>query len=78
MNRGLKQKGKYMSKIVMGYWDCQYCGSVKIKGTLKTCPCCNQTNMSDIVCRRHTFCVGTTGRYWSYLAVIGIAHFAIL
>lgn len=32
-----------MAKIVMGYWDCPYCGTLKIKGTLKECPYCGKT-----------------------------------
>ena len=30
-----------MDKLVMGYWDCQYCNSKKIKGTLRECPHCS-------------------------------------
>ena len=37
-----------MAKIVMGYWDCQYCGSVKIKGTLKECPYCGHPKDSFV------------------------------
>lgn len=32
-----------MGKIVMGYWDCKYCGSIKIKGTNRVCPNCGKT-----------------------------------
>ena len=31
-----------MSKIVMGYFDCKYCGTIKIKGTEKKCPYCGR------------------------------------
>jgi len=31
-----------MSRIVMGYWDCEYCGTHKIKGTLHDCPNCGR------------------------------------
>ncbi len=42
------ERKENMAKIVMGYWDCQYCGSVKIKGTLKECPCCGHPKDSSV------------------------------
>lgn len=30
-----------MDKLVMGYWDCQYCGTSHIKGTKRDCPNCD-------------------------------------
>ncbi len=37
-----------MGKIVMGYWDCRYCGSTKIKGTSKECPNCGRPKDSTV------------------------------
>ena len=31
-----------MSNIVMGYWDCPFCGSTGVSGELKTCPNCGR------------------------------------
>ena len=29
-------------RIIVGYWDCPYCGGTKIKGTLRECPSCGR------------------------------------
>ncbi len=29
-------------KLLLGYWDCQYCGTKKIKGNLRSCPNCGK------------------------------------
>lgn len=34
-------------KIVMGYWDCKYCGTKKIKGTYQDCQYCGATRGTD-------------------------------
>ena len=31
-----------MSKLVMGYWDCPYCGSKEIRGDVVNCPSCGR------------------------------------
>ena len=35
-------------KIVMGYWDCPFCQTKKIKGTLQDCPNCGATRTKDV------------------------------
>jgi len=37
-----------MSRIVMGYWDCEYCGTHKIKGTLHDCPNCGRQRGKEV------------------------------
>ena len=37
-------------KIVMGYWDCPYCYTEKIKGTDQVCPHCGHQRDKDIKC----------------------------
>ncbi len=31
-----------MGKLVMGYWDCPYCGTQEIPGNVETCPSCGR------------------------------------
>ena len=31
-----------MSKLVMGYWDCPFCGSKEIRGDKANCPSCGR------------------------------------
>ena len=31
-----------MSKLVMGYWDCPFCGSKEIRGDVTNCPSCGR------------------------------------
>lgn len=31
-----------MSKLVMGYWDCPFCGSIGIRGDIVNCPSCGR------------------------------------
>ena len=31
-----------MSKLVMGYWDCPYCGTKEIRGDVVNCPACGR------------------------------------
>ena len=31
-----------MSKFVMGYWDCPFCGSKEIRGDVMNCPSCGR------------------------------------
>ena len=31
-----------MSKLVMGYWDCPFCGSKEIRGDVVNCPSCGR------------------------------------
>ena len=31
-----------MSKLVMGYWDCPFCGSKGIRGDVVNCPSCGR------------------------------------
>lgn len=35
-------------KLVMGYWDCTYCGTTGIKGTVRECPNCGTPRDKDI------------------------------
>ena len=35
-------------RIVMGYWDCPYCGTNKIKGTLHDCPNCGRQRGKEV------------------------------
>ncbi len=35
-------------RIVMGYWDCSYCGTNKIKGTLHDCPNCGRQRGKEV------------------------------
>lgn len=34
-------------RLVMGFWDCPYCHTKKIKGTLQDCPNCSATRGKD-------------------------------
>ena len=34
-------------KLVMGYWDCSYCGHKGIKGTVRECPSCGKPRGND-------------------------------
>lgn len=36
-----------MGKLVMGYWDCPYCGQSGIEGTLRECPSCGHPREKD-------------------------------
>ena len=35
-------KGEYMGKLVMGYWDCPYCKNQGILGSQQSCPACGR------------------------------------
>lgn len=35
------------NKIVMGYWDCPFCGHKKIQGTIRDCPACGNPRGSE-------------------------------
>ncbi len=35
------------NKIVMGFWDCPFCGRKKIKGTERSCPACGNPRGTD-------------------------------
>ncbi len=37
------------NKLVMGYWDCAFCGEKKIPGTQRACPCCGKVRGADAV-----------------------------
>ena len=37
-----------MGKKILGYWDCEYCGTKKIKGNVKSCPNCGRPVGDDI------------------------------
>lgn len=37
-----------MGRIIEGVWDCQYCGSKKIRGSIYDCPVCGKTRDKDI------------------------------
>ena len=38
-----------MKKIVMGYWDCKYCGTKDIPGDKMNCPGCNKGRGKEVV-----------------------------
>ena len=37
-----------MGKIVVGCWDCDYCGADRISGEVKICPKCGKPRGKDI------------------------------
>ena len=37
-----------MGKIVVGCWDCDYCGADRISGEIKICPHCGKPRGKDI------------------------------
>ena len=37
-----------MGKIVVGCWDCDYCGADRISGEIKICPNCGKPRGKDI------------------------------
>ena len=37
-----------MGKIIEGVWDCPYCGSTKIRGSIYECPVCGRQRDNDI------------------------------
>ena len=37
-----------MGKIVVGCWDCDYCGADRISGEVKICPNCGKPRGKDI------------------------------
>lgn len=38
-----------MGKIVLGYWDCPYCDSKEIEGTIRECPHCGRPRGEDTI-----------------------------
>ena len=37
-----------MGKIIIGCWDCQYCGTTRISGELRECPNCGRARDKDV------------------------------
>ena len=37
-----------MGKIIIGCWDCQYCGTTRISGELRDCPNCGRPRDKDV------------------------------
>lgn len=37
-----------MGKIFEGYWDCSYCGTNKIRGSIRNCPSCGKPRGNDV------------------------------
>ena len=42
LTEGLIKGAHNMSKLVMGYWDCPFCGSKEIRGDVVNCPSCGR------------------------------------
>jgi len=38
----MKRSLKMADRIVMGYWDCEFCGKKHVLGTLRECPGCGR------------------------------------
>lgn len=37
-----------MSQIIRGYWDCEYCNTIKIDGLVDTCPNCGKQKSDNV------------------------------
>ena len=37
-----------MGKIFEGYWNCSYCGTNKIRGSIRNCPNCGKPRGNDV------------------------------
>lgn len=37
-----------MGRLIEGVWDCQYCGSTKIRGSIRECPVCGRQRDGDV------------------------------
>ena len=37
-----------MGRLIEGVWDCVFCGTDKIRGSERVCPCCGKTRGQDV------------------------------